>query len=160
AWLVFSHRLEVGALFAFVGTFLNLGLGVSNLSQTLPSVLQAASGMRRIDALLDEPVDVRDAPHAVPAPSLAKEIRFDRVSFSYSGEQRHLDDVTFSIPVGHSVALVGGSGSGKSTILSLITRSYDPQQGSVTIDGRDLREVTHQSLLAQIGVVSQETVLF
>jgi len=81
AWLVFSDRLEVGALFAFVGTFLNLGLGVSNLSQTLPSVLQAASGMRRIDALLDEPVDVRDAPHAVPAPRLAAEIRLDRVSF-------------------------------------------------------------------------------
>jgi ATP-binding cassette subfamily B protein len=82
------------------------------------------------------------------------------VSFSYGGEQRNVDDVAISIPAGHSVALVGGSGSGKSTILSLITRFYDPQQGSVTIDGKDLREVTQQSLLAQIGIVSQETVLF
>jgi ATP-binding cassette subfamily B protein len=160
AWLVFGDRLEVGALFAFVGTFVNLGLAVSNLSQTLPSVLQATAGMRRIDELLEEPVGVRDAPHAVPAPRLAREIRLDRVSFSYGGEQRNVDDVAISIPAGHSVALVGGSGSGKSTILNLITRFYDPQQGSVTIDGRDLREITQQSLLAQIGIVSQETVLF
>ena len=160
AWLVFGDQLEVGALFAFVGTFVNLGLAVSNLSQTLPSVLQATAGMRRIDELLEEPIGVQDAPHAVPAPRLAREIRLDRVSFSYSGEQRNVDDVAISIPAGHSVALVGGSGSGKSTILTLITRFYDPQQGSVTIDGRDLREVTQQSLLAQIGIVSQETVLF
>jgi ATP-binding cassette subfamily B protein len=160
AWLVFGDRLEIGALFAFVGTFVNLGLAVSNVSQTLPSVLQATAGMRRIDELLEEPVAVQDAPHAVPAPRLAREIRLDHVSFSYGGEQRNVDDVAISIPAGHSVALVGGSGSGKSTILSLITRFYDPQQGSVTIDGKDLREVTQQSLLAQIGIVSQETVLF
>ena len=65
-----------------------------------------------------------------------------------------------SVAAGHSVALVGGSGSGKSTILNLVMRFYDPQQGSVTIDGRNLRELTQQSLLAQIGIVSQETVLF
>jgi ATP-binding cassette subfamily B protein len=160
AWLVFRDRLEIGALFAFIGTFVNLGLAISNLSQTLPALLQATTGMRRIDELLDEPVGVRDAPDAAPAPRLARELRLDGVSFSYTGEQRNLDDVSVSIPAGDSVALVGGSGSGKSTILNLITRSYDPQQGSVTIDGRDLRRVTLHSLLAQIGIVSQETVLF
>lgn len=160
AWLVFRDRLEIGALFAFIGTFVNLGLAISNLSQTLPALLQATTGMRRIDELLDEPVGVRDAPDAVPAPRLAREIRLDGVSFSYTGERRDLDDVSVSIPAGHAVALVGGSGSGKSTVLNLITRSYDPQQGSVTIDGRDLRRVTQHSLLAQIGIVSQETVLF
>jgi len=160
AWLVFGERLEVGALFAFIGTFVNLGLAISNLSQTLPALLQATTGLRRIDELLEAPVGVRDAPDASSAPRLAREIRLDGVGFSYTGEQRTLDDVTVSIPAGHSVALVGGSGSGKSTILNLITRFYDPQQGAVTIDGRDLRRVTQQSLLAQIGVVSQETVLF
>ncbi|MGH7353653.1 MAG: ABC transporter transmembrane domain-containing protein [Candidatus Rokuibacteriota bacterium] len=160
AWLVFGGRLELGALFAFVGIFVNLGLAISNLSQTVPPLLQAAAGMRRIDELLAEPIGVRDAPDAVPAPRLAKEIRLDRVSFSYGGAPRHLEDVSLSIPAGHSVALVGGSGSGKSTILSLLTRFYDPQAGSVTIDGRDLRGVTQHSLLAQVSIVSQETVLF
>ena len=160
AWLVFRDQLEVGALFAFIGTFVNLGLAISNLSQMLPILLQATTGMRRIDQLLDEPVGVRDAPDAVPAPRLSREIRLDRVGFSYTGEQRNLDDVSVRIPAGHSVALVGGSGSGKSTVLTLITRFYDPQQGSVTIDGRDVRGVTQASLLAQIGIVSQETVLF
>jgi ATP-binding cassette subfamily B protein len=160
AWLVFRDRLAVGALFAFIGTFVNLGLAISNLSQTLPALLQATTGMRRIDELLEEPVGVRDAPDASPAPRLARELRLDGVSFSYTGERLDLDDVTLRIPAGHSVALVGGSGSGKSTILNLIARFYDPQRGSVTIDGRDLRRVTHRSLLAQIGIVSQETVLF
>jgi ATP-binding cassette subfamily B protein len=160
AWLVFRDRLEVGALFAFIGTFVNLGLAISNLSQVLPALLQATTGMRRIDELLDEPVAVRDLPDAAPAPRLSRELRLDHVSFSYTGEQLNLDDVTLGIPAGHSIALVGGSGSGKSTILNLITRSYDPQQGSVTLDGRDVRRVAHQSLLDQIGIVSQETVLF
>ena len=160
AWLVFEDRLAVGALFAFIGTFVNLGIALSNLSGALPAVLQATTGLRRIDELLEEPVGVRDAPDASAAPRLAHEIRLDRVTFSYTGEGLALDDVTLDIPAGHSIALVGGSGSGKSTILNLITRFYDPQGGSVTIDGRDLRTVTHRSLLAQIGIVSQETVLF
>ena len=160
AWLVFRDQLEVGALFAFIGTFVNLGLAISNLSQILPTLLQATTGMRRIDQLLDEPVGVSDAPDATPAPRLSHEIRLERVGFSYTGEQRNLDDVSVTIPAGQSVALVGGSGSGKSTILTLITRFYDPQDGAVTIDGHDLRGVTHASLLAQIGIVSQETVLF
>jgi ATP-binding cassette subfamily B protein len=160
AWLVFNDRLEVGGLFAFIGTFVNLGLAISNLSQTLPALLQATTGLRRIDELLEAPVAVADASNAVPAPRLAREIHLDHVGFSYTGEQRNLDDVSVRIPAGHSVALVGGSGSGKSTILTLITRFYDPQQGAVTIDGRDVRGVTQASLLAQIGIVSQETVLF
>ena len=160
AWLVFNERLEVGGLFAFIGTFVNLGLAISNLSQTIPALVQAATGLRRIDELLDAPVAVTDAPNAVAAPRLTREIHLDHVGFSYSGEQRNLDDVSIRIPAGHSVALVGGSGSGKSTILTLIARFYDPQEGAVTIDGCDVRGVTHASLLAQIGIVSQETVLF
>ena len=160
AWLVFTNRLEVGGLFAFIGTFVNLGLAISNLSQTLPALLQATTGLRRIDELLEAPVAVADAPNAVAAPRLSREIHLDHVGFSYTGEQRNLDDVSVRIPAGHSVALVGGSGSGKSTILTLITRFYDPQQGSVTIDGHDVRGVTQASLLGQIGIVSQETVLF
>lgn len=159
AWLVFHDRLAVGALFAFIGTFVNLGLAVSNLSQALPALLQATSGMRGIDQLLAERA-VLDDPAAAPAPRLAGELRLSHVGFSYTGEQRNLEDVTVSIPARRSVALVGGSGSGKSTVLGLITRFYDPQQGSITIDGRDVREVTQRSLRAQIGIVSQETVLF
>jgi ATP-binding cassette subfamily B protein len=160
AWLVFEDRMAVGALFAFVGTFANVGLALSNLSAALPAVLQATTGLRRVDELLEEAVGVRDAPDASPAPRLAHGIRLESVTFGYTANGPALQDVTLDVPARHSVVLVGGSGSGKSTVLNLIARFYDPQRGSVTIDGRDLRRVTHRSLLSQIGIVSQETVLF
>src|SRR5207302_6226744 len=103
---------------------------------------------------------VVDAPGARPLPRLAREIRFTDVSFSYTGDQLHLDHVSFTIPAGETVAFVGPSGGGKSTILGLLTRFYDVAGGGVTMDGHDLPRVTQESLHAQIGIVFQDTFLF
>jgi ATP-binding cassette subfamily B protein len=110
--------------------------------------------------LLDQTSRIEDAPGAVALPRLQSEIVLEDVSFSYTGEQSQLRNLNLRIPRGCKVGLVGPSGSGKSTVLNLILRLYDPESGCVRIDGRDVREVTRESLLAQIGVVFQESFLF
>jgi len=157
--LVFRGQLSIGSLLSFLGLLINTGAGLLSLSQVLPIFLQAARGMQRIDELLKEPPQVGDAEDAVPLPPISKEIRFADVTFSYTGEQADLNKVSFTISIGQSVAFVGPGGSGKSTILNLIARFYDPTTGSVFIDGRDLRKVTLQSLRAQISAVFQDTFL-
>jgi ATP-binding cassette subfamily B protein len=117
--------------------------------------------MRRVSAILDERPAVLDAPNNVALLRFAREIRFNDVGFSYPGESsfavRH---VTLTIAAGQSVAFVGRNGSGKSTVLALLLRLWDPEEGTITVDGHDLRAVTQESLRAQLGVVLQDTVLF
>ena len=107
-----------------------------------------------------EPRAITDAPDATVLTSCRGEIEFDRVAFSYGPEITALEDVSLRIAPGQRVALVGASGAGKSTMLSLILRFYDPQSGAVLLDGRDLRNVTHDSLREHIGIVTQDTFLF
>jgi len=126
----------------------------------VPGVVGGTVGLLRPEALRGQRPQVVGAPGAHPLPRLAREIRFADVTFSYNGGQSQLDHVSLTIPAGETVAIVGPSGAGKSTILSLITRLYDVTAGAVTIDGHDLRQVTQDSLRAQIGVVLQETFLF
>jgi ATP-binding cassette subfamily B protein len=119
----------------------------------------SAAGERVID-LLDRVPDVRDLPGAVRAPAFAGRVQFDDVSFAYERGQELLKDVQLEIPAGRHVALVGPSGGGKTTMLSLILRLYDPLKGRVLIDGRDVREFTLESLRGQISVVLQDNLLF
>src|SRR5438046_581452 len=128
--------------------------------KVVPSLITATGGLQRIEDLLTRRPRVVDARGAQHLPRLAKEIRFEDVSFSYNGEQRQLDHISFTILAGETVAFVGPSGAGKSTILSLLARFYDVTTGAVTIDGHDLRRVTQESLRAQIGLVFQDTFLF
>jgi ATP-binding cassette subfamily B protein len=158
-WLIVHHTLTVGTLTAFIGLLGVLGTALIRFALGLPDWLSSAGALRRVDALLAEQPAVRDAPDATPLAPVAREIRFDRVGFHYTGEQFATRDVSFTIPAGQWVALVGRNGSGKSTLLSLMLRLWDPQEGSITIDGHDLRAVTHDSLYAQFGVVFQETLL-
>lgn len=158
--LAFYGYLSVGSLFAFVAVLLNLSLAFLELSQTVPELIQAANGMRQIDALLDEPAGVSDMAGATALPRLATEIRLKDVTFSYSDQPPNLNNISCTIEKDQSVAFVGRSGSGKSTVLNLLMRFYDPGSGSVTIDGYNLRCVTQESLYAQVGVVFQETFLF
>ncbi|MBX5491989.1 MAG: ATP-binding cassette domain-containing protein [Chloroflexi bacterium] len=159
-YFILTGSFTVGALFAFMGLLGQVTGPVESFTQLLQALQQAAGSMQRVAQVLDEPVEVRDAPDARELPRLQREIRFDHVWFSYTGAQPNLQDISLAIPAGRHVAIVGPSGSGKSTLINLLLRFYDPQHGSVSIDGIDIRTVTQASLRAQIGVVFQDTFLF
>lgn len=122
---------------------------------------QATASAARIFEILDAKNDVTNAPNAIELPPIKGEIRFENVTFRYFGSgDPVLQNVTFEARPGETVALLGATGSGKTTIINLIPRFYDPTEGKITIDGYDLRDVTLESLRAQIGIVLQETTLF
>jgi ATP-binding cassette subfamily B multidrug efflux pump len=122
---------------------------------------QAAASAARIFEILDAKSDVTDKPNAIVLPAVRGEITFEEVSFRYfGGGEPVLDKVSFEAKPGQTVALLGATGSGKTTIINLIPRFYDPTEGRVTIDGHDIRDVKLESLRAQIGIVLQETTLF
>jgi subfamily B ATP-binding cassette protein MsbA len=157
---VVSGQLTVGSLVAFLAY---VGLAVQpavGLMRHYAGMRQALGAFGRIRTLLDEPSGLQESPRAVPLPPIAGRVRFERVSFAYVRGQWALRDLTFEVAPGERVALVGLSGAGKTTLVNLIARFYDPTEGCVTIDGWDLRQVTLRSLRRQIGLVPQETVLF
>jgi ATP-binding cassette subfamily B protein len=160
AWLAFRGSLSVGKLVAFQALFLSLGYGLTYITQYIPSLVQGLGGFRRIGELFDEKPQVFDRPDARSLPRFEDEIVFADVTFGYDASRPNLRSFDARIRRGESVALVGTSGSGKSTALSLLMRFYDPTSGSVTVDGHDLRDATQQSLRSQIGIVFQESVLF
>jgi len=134
---------------------------VGQLGFIITQMSQAAASAARIFEILDARSDVSDAPNAVPLPPVRGLVEFDDVTFRYFGGGRPvLDRVSFRAEPGQQVALLGRTGSGKSTIINLIPRFYDPTEGVVRIDGHDLRSVTLDSLRRQIGIVLQETTLF
>src|SRR5438128_2052716 len=152
ALLALHGHLTVGALVAFMSLLSSVNKDAYNLTKkVVPSLITATGGLQRIEDLLTRRPRVVDARGAQRLPRLAKEIRFEDVSFSYSGEQRQLDHISFTILAGETVAFVGPSGAGKSTILSLLARFYDVPTGAVTIDGHDLRRGTQESVRAHTG---------
>jgi len=120
---------------------------------------RALAAAARVFAMLDSKREIRDAPDAAPLPRFQRAIRFENVSFAYQ-QRTVLDGIDLTIEKGEVVALVGASGSGKSTLANLVPRFYDPTAGRITIDGHDLRTATLASLRSQIGLVTQETILF
>ena len=122
---------------------------------------QASASANRIFEILDAKSDVTDMPGAVALPQVNGRVKFDNVTFRYFGsDQAVLSQVSFEAEPGQTIALLGATGSGKTTIINLIPRFYDPSEGSVQIDGQDLRQITLESLRSQIGIVLQETTLF
>ena len=160
AWLAFHKRITIGTLVTFENVFWELSYNIGYISQFFPEVMQAAGSIRHMNELFAEKPRINDTPDAIALPRLQHEIVFDRVSFGYNGPERHLSNLSFRIPRGSRAAIVGPSGSGKSTILNLILRLYEPVEGSVCVDGYDLRQVTRESLLSQIAIVFQESFLF
>ena len=122
--------------------------------------MQAMAGGERVFDLLDTPADVYDLPDARPLPRIAGRVEFEHVTFGYTPERPVLHDVNFVAEPGQMVALVGSTGSGKSSIVSLIARFYQPQQGRVLVDGNDVRHATGDSLHHQTGLVLQNNYLF
>ncbi len=159
-WLVVSGDMTIGTLLAFTLYLGNFFDPVQQLSQLYNTFLSATAALDRITAVLDEEPDIVDADDARELPAIDGHVRFDHVRFGYGELPDVLHDLDLDVPAGTTVALVGHTGAGKSTIAKLIARFYDPRDGRVTIDGTDLREVTQESLRRQLGIVPQEGFLF
>lgn len=157
---VVAGELSVGAMVAFQTLLMQLIMPIRMLGWLVNMASQAAAAGQRVYAILDTASDVRDKPNAMPLVHPAGHVRFHGVSFSYDGKAAVLSEVSIDARPGETIALLGATGSGKSTIINLIPRFYDVTAGSVTIDGRDVRDVTLKSLRANIGMVLQETFLF
>ncbi len=158
--LVIENSLTLGELVAFTTYIGQLISPVRRLGVIVPAVAMASAAGERIYTILDAQSEVVDAPHAVELPQIDGRVRFEGVSFSYFDGRNVLDRLDFHAEVGEVVALLGATGSGKSTIINLIPRFYDVTNGRICVDGYDVRDVTMNSLRDQIGIVLQETVLF
>ena len=159
-FLIIIGELTVGQLVAFNAYLLLLVRPARRLGFIINQSSRAMAAGERIFEILDAPVDVADKPDAVALPTLRGEVIFEHVSVSYYGGEPVLREVSFRAEPGQNIALLGGTGSGKSTIVNLIPRFYDVSQGRVTIDGYDVRDVQLQSLRRQVGMVLQDTLLF
>lgn len=159
AFLALDGQLSGGDLVGFLTVLFTVGNSIKMLTQLVPDLLDGAVSMRRVNEIFAEQAEGEDLEGGELAP-LSQEIRFEGVDFSYSGQELNLADLNFSVRAGQSVAFVGRSGSGKSTVLNLLTRFYQESGGRITLDGRDLRTVSRSALRAQIGAVFQNTYLF
>ena len=160
ARLALAGQISAGVLIVFLLYLGKMYKPMRDLSKMTDTITKAGVGWERIQEVLQLESRVRDSPDARPAPSFSGLIEFDHVSFSYSGDVPILKDVSIRIEPGQIAAIVGPSGTGKSTIAGLIPRFYDPQSGQVKIDGRDVRGYTLKSLRDQISLVLQESLLF
>jgi ATP-binding cassette, subfamily B, bacterial len=158
--MVFQGDLTVGTLFAFVLYLSNFFDPVQQLSQLYNTFLSAVAALDKIMDVMEEEPEVRDKPGARDLEQIKGDVSFENVRFGYGDGPEVLHGIGLDVPAGTTVALVGHTGAGKSTIAKLLARFYDPRDGRITIDGVDLREVTQASLRRQLGVVPQEGFLF
>jgi ATP-binding cassette subfamily B protein/subfamily B ATP-binding cassette protein MsbA len=161
-----AAAITPGVLVAFllyIGRFFD---PIRDLSRRYDSFQSTMAGSERIFALMDTPVEVHDKPEAIQLPDIQGEVKLESVSFFYQdvsqqeGDRLVLQDIDIHIPAGRTVALVGETGAGKSTLIKLIARFHDPTQGRILIDGYDLRQVSQNSLRSQMGLVLQDPFLF
>ena len=158
--LILAGAMTAGALTVFLSYLNKFFKPVQDLAKMTNSIAQAAVGVERVRAILDADTVIAERPDAKVPPALKGEIEFEHVAFSYDADTPVLTDVNFHIQPGQMVGVVGPTGGGKSTIVSLIPRFYDPSGGAVKIDGVDIRDYHCFALRDQIGYVLQETVLF
>jgi ABC-type multidrug transport system fused ATPase/permease subunit len=158
--LYFNGDVTIGTLFAFMLYVQNFFDPVQQLSQLYNTFLSATAALDKIMDVLEQEPEVLDAPGATPLPEVQGHVRFEDVRFSYGTGPEVLHGLELDVPPGTTVALVGHTGAGKSTIAKLLARFYDPTEGRITIDGHDLGDVTQASLRRQLGIVPQEGFLF
>ncbi len=152
--------VSVGTFIAF-GTYLNMfWQPIHNISNFYNQLVTNIAGAERIFEILDTEPSIADGASAAQMPEIAGEVVFDHVSFSYDDKVKVLDDVSFAIQPGETIALVGPTGAGKTTIVNLISRFYEVTDGAVRIDGRDVRGATLESLRRQMGIMTQDNFLF
>ncbi len=158
--LYFQGDVTLGTLFAFMLYVQNFFDPVQQLSQLYGTFLSATAALDKIVDVLDQEPEIVDRPAAEELPRVEGHVRFEHVSFGYAVGPEVLHGLDLDVPAGTTVALVGHTGAGKSTIAKLLARFYDPREGRITIDGHDLRDVTQASLRRQLGIVPQEGFLF
>jgi ATP-binding cassette, subfamily B, bacterial len=160
-WLYVQGRVALGGgLVVFAGLLQQFNGQVANITNIANSVQQSFTAARRVFEVLDAPSEVQNRPQAVPPPRLTGRISFEQVSFAYQPAARVLEEVSFEAAPGQVVGIFGMTGAGKSSLLSLIPRFYDPQRGRILADGRDLRDLELDGYRRQIGIVYQESFLF
>jgi subfamily B ATP-binding cassette protein MsbA len=155
-----THALQPQTFMLFVGALLTTMSPIKSLSEVNTNVQQGVAAAQRIFSLMDTLPEIVDRPGAQALAPLRHRIRYEAVGFAYRPGTPVLRDVSFEIGHGQVVALVGSSGAGKSTTMDLLARFYDPTAGRITLDGVDLRDATVASLRSQLGIVTQETILF
>ncbi|HTQ15677.1 MAG TPA: ATP-binding cassette domain-containing protein, partial [Rhizomicrobium sp.] len=159
-WRAGHGGMNIGALVSFIAALAMAGQSLRQLANLTTILGEGLTAARRLFAAMDIVAEVGDAPGAVTLAEPARTVTFDKVSFAYGAEAPALDRVSLTVARGETVALVGPSGGGKSTILNLIPRFFDVDAGEVSIDGRDVRGVALASLREQIALVTQEPFLF
>ncbi|MGP1367602.1 MAG: ABC transporter ATP-binding protein, partial [Schwartzia sp. (in: firmicutes)] len=157
---VVNGVITAGALVAFLTYAVNLANPVKRISRVYGAIQKAMAGADRVFAIMDMPETIVNRPGAEALPQVKGDVVFDDVTFAYEEGKEALSHVSFSAAPGQMIAFVGPSGAGKSTIANLIPRFYEVSSGAIRIDGHDVRDVTMESLRAQIGIVPQETMLF
>jgi len=159
-YLLSQGEVSVGTLFAFILYVSNFFDPVQQLSQLYNTFLAAVAALDKIMDVLDEVAEVEDRPGAAELGRIDGDVRIDGLRFGYGTGPEVLHGIDLDVPAGTTVALVGHTGAGKSTIAKLLARFYDPREGAITVDGTDLRDVTQESLRRQLGIVPQEGFLF
>ncbi len=157
---VLNGTQTVGTLIAFNTLILELTRQVRMLGMWVSGAQRTSASGERIFEILDTKADVSDKPGAKPMPKIKGAVTFEDVSFAYDGQHMVVEDIKLDVKPGETIAILGGTGSGKSTLINLIPRFYDVTKGRVLIDGKDVRDVGLDSLRKQVGVVTQETFLF
>ncbi len=159
-WLALQDIVTVGVIATFVVYINNFFRPIRGIAMLYNHLQSALAGAERIFEVLDADPSVADAPDAQPLADVEGTVTFDAVTFGYDPQKPVLQDVSLTASAGQTVALVGPTGAGKTTIINLLSRFYDVQQGSIRIDGRDIRGVTQESIRSQLGIVLQDTFLF
>lgn len=160
-WLVIHGQLPLGTgLVVFAGLLEQFSGQVNNVATIVNSVQQSLIGARRVFEILDAPIEVKNVPQPVRRPKLTGHVRFENVSFAYDGAEAVVRNIDLDVPAGQCVAILGATGAGKSVLMSLVPRFFDPTAGRVTIDGIDARQLELDDLRRNIGLVFQESFLF
>lgn len=158
--MAYWNWISVGTLVSYQVLLAGLNLNITGFSWTLPYIIEGIAAMQRLSVIMAEFPQVQEAPDAIELAPFEREIRFNSVTFSYSKEKEGIKNLSLNISKGNFAVFVGPSGAGKSTVVNLLMRFYDPNSGCILFDGVDLRHVTENSLRSQIGLVSQDVILF
>lgn len=156
----FRDAISIGVIVAFVGYIWRFWAPINTVGAFYTSLVQSAAYLERIFETIDEPSAITDEPGALDAGKVRGDVTFDRVTFSYDGVTPVLTDMRFTVKAGQTIALVGPTGAGKTTIVNLLSRFYSPTGGAILLDGRPLDTLTLASLRRNVGVMSQDNFLF